>query len=54
MNELATISSDAAPLVLISAPMPVQKPVFEFFTAQIRNANTRRGYSEHWNSNCRF
>ncbi|KQO57338.1 hypothetical protein ASF24_17605 [Methylobacterium sp. Leaf86] len=46
MNQLATLSIYPAPVLVTAAGERAAYRFLEFFTAQIRNPNTRRAYAE--------
>ncbi len=45
MNQLATIPAGSAPAIIAGAGARATYRFVEFFTAQIRNPNTRRSYA---------
>jgi hypothetical protein len=45
MNQLAPIATNRAPALIAAAGERASYRFFEFFTANIRNPNTRRAYA---------
>ena len=45
MNQLVAFTADRAPALVAASGERASYRFFEFFTAQIRNPNTRRAYA---------